>query len=52
MLEKHKPRESMLIKVVWTDDELDDEDTDDASETDIVITWAGNTAKDDPARLQ
>ena len=50
-LERHKPRESMLIRVVWSDDELVDEDTDDTSEDDVIINWDGNIAKDEPARL-
>ena len=41
-LEKRKPRESMLIRVVWSDGELVDEDNDDTSEDDIIITWEGN----------
>ena len=45
-LEKHKPRESMLIRVVWSDDELVDEDADDTSEDDIIITWEGNAGKE------
>ena len=41
----------MLIRVVWSDDELVDEDTDDTSEDDVIINWDGNIAKDEPARL-
>ncbi len=50
-LGKHEPGEAMLIRVVWSDDELVDEDTDDTSEDDVIINWDGNIAKDEPARL-